>query len=168
MFSSETLLELLSYLQNNPDATIEKAKIYYAAEENHDEQIVKELSEYLNGNNLYFALHEDIVGRLGDCPNNVLVNVYNEFADDNRYEKIYDRAEFFDIMLEGEHPEAVAEMVFYGDYRPTDKWAMFDGSGNIQTTNYPEDEVDLSEVANWILKDYTRLEKFLYTDYDYE
>lgn len=168
MFSDETLLELLSYLQNNPDATIEKAKLYYASEEHHDEQIVNELSEYLNGSNLYFALQEDIVGRLGDCPNNVLVNVYNEFAADNKYEKIYNRDEFFDEILDGEHPEAIAHMVFYGDYRPTDKWAMFDNCGNIQTTDYPEDEMDLSEVANWILEDYTRLENFLYADYDYE
>lgn len=169
MFSSETLLELLSYLQNNPDdATIEKAKLYYEAEETRDEQIASELAEYLNSNNLYFALQENIVGRLGDCPNNVLVNVYNEFADANNYEKIFDRADFFEIMLGCEHPEEVANMVFYGNYRPTDKWAMFDGYGNIQTTDYPEDEMDLQEIANWLLEDYTRLENFLYTDDDYE
>lgn len=168
MFSPETLLELLSYLQKNPDATIEKAKLYYGSEENLDEQIVMELSEYLNGNNLYFALQENIVGRLGDCPNNVLVGVYNEYADANKYERIYNRDEFFDEILDGEHPEAIAQMVFYGSYRPTDKWAMFDGYGNIQTTDYPEDEMDLSEIANWLLEDYTRLENFLYTDDDYE
>ena len=162
--SPETLLELLHYLNDHKGATTGQAKRHYEAE--HDEHIVEELDEYLGGCDLYFALQDDIVGRLEDCPNNALVNVYNEYADANNYEKIYDRADFFEIMLGCEHPEAVANMVFYGDYRPNDKWAMFDGYGNIKTTNYPEDEMDLSEVANWILEDYNRLENFLYTDDD--
>ena len=166
MLSPETLLELLHYLNEHEGATTRQAKSHYETE--HDEQIVNELDEYVGDCDLYFALQENIVGRLGDCPNNALVNVYNEYADANNYEKIYDRADFFEIMLGCEHPEAVANMVFYGDYRPNDKWAVFDGYGNIKTTNYPEDEMDLSEVANWILEDYNRLENFLYTDDDYE
>ena len=167
--SPETMLELLRYITDSSDddehACVRHAKEYF---EDRDDQIMAELEAFNPEVSVYTVLLDSVELKLKYCPDNALVNIYNDYANDNCYEPIFEKGEFFETMLEGEHPEAIANMCFYGDYYPHSMWAMFDGCGNIKTFNRVDDEIDLHDLAGWILEDYTRLENFLYTDDDYE
>lgn len=78
--------------------------------------------------------------------------IANEYFDKTEYydDRIYDIDEFDEIMS-GMSPWDIAAKVFYGDFRPNDNYFKFDGYANLQSFDYISDEVDLEEIADYIV-----------------
>lgn len=81
-----------------------------------------------------------------------LFTIYNEYLDKTEYydDRIYDMEEF-DEMMDGMSPSDIALKIFYGDFRPNDHYFKFDGYDNLQSFDYISDEVDLEEIADYII-----------------
>ena len=78
--------------------------------------------------------------------------IVNEYFDKTNYydDRIYDMDEFDEIMS-GMSPSDIATKIFYGDFRPNDNYFKFDGYANLQSFDYISDEVDLEEIADYIV-----------------
>ena len=81
-----------------------------------------------------------------------LYTIVNEYFDKTNYydDRIYDMDEFNEIMS-GMSPSDIATKIFYGDFRPNDNYFRFDGYANLQSFDYISDEVDLEEIADYII-----------------
>ena len=81
-----------------------------------------------------------------------LYTIANEYFDKTEYydDRIYDMEEFDEIM-NGMSPSDIALKIFYGDFRPNDHYFKFDGCANFQSFDYISDEVDLEEIADYIV-----------------
>ena len=81
-----------------------------------------------------------------------LYTIVNEYFDKTNYydDRIYDMDEFDEIMS-GMSPSDIALKIFYGDFRPNDHYFKFDGCANFQSFDYISDEVDLEEIADYIV-----------------
>lgn len=81
-----------------------------------------------------------------------LYTIANEYFDKTEYydDRIYDMDEFDEIMS-GMSPSNIALKIFYGDFRPNDHYFKFDGCANLESFDYISDEVDLEEVADYIV-----------------
>ena len=78
--------------------------------------------------------------------------IANEYFDKTEYydDRIYDMDEFDEIMS-GMSPSDIATKIFYGDFRPNDNYFKFDGYANLESFDYISDEVDLEEIADYIV-----------------
>ena len=78
--------------------------------------------------------------------------IVNEYFDKTNYydDRIYDMDEFDEIMS-GMSPSDIATKIFYGDFRPNDNYFKFDGYANLESFDYISDEVDLEEIADYIV-----------------
>ena len=78
--------------------------------------------------------------------------IVNEYSDKTNYydDRIYDMDEFDEIMS-GMSPSDIATKIFYGDFRPNDNYFKFDGYANLESFDYISDEVDLEEIADYIV-----------------
>ena len=78
--------------------------------------------------------------------------IANEYSDKTNYydDRIYDMDEFDEIMS-GMSPSDIATKIFYGDFRPNDNYFKFDGYANLQSFDYISNEVDLEEIADYIV-----------------
>ena len=81
-----------------------------------------------------------------------LYTIVNEYFDKTEYydDRIYDMEEF-DEMMDDMLPSDIAIKIFYGDFRPNDNYFKFDGYDNLQSFDYISDEVDLEEIADYIV-----------------
>ena len=81
-----------------------------------------------------------------------LYTIANEYSDKTNYydDRIYDMDEFDEIMS-GMSPSDIATKIFYGDFRPNDNYFKFDGYANLESFDYISDEVDLEEIADYIV-----------------
>ena len=59
--------------------------------------------------------------------------------------------EEFDEIMDGISPWNIATKIFYGDFRPNDNYFRFDGYANLESFDYISDEVDLEEIADYII-----------------
>ena len=78
--------------------------------------------------------------------------IVNEYFDKTNYydDRIYDMDEFDEIMS-GMSPSEIATKIFYGDFRPNDNYFKFNGYANLESFDYISDEVDLEEIADYIV-----------------
>ena len=78
--------------------------------------------------------------------------IANEYFDKTNYydDRIYDMDEFDEIMS-GMSPSDIATKIFYGDFRPNDNYFKFNGYANLESFDYISDEVDLEEIADYIV-----------------
>ena len=81
-----------------------------------------------------------------------LYTIANEYFDKAEYydDRIYDMEEF-DEMMDDMLPSDIATKIFYGDFRPNDNYFKFDGYANLESFDYISDEVDLEEIADYIV-----------------
>ena len=95
---------------------------------------------------------EMIKDLLEDMSGSQLFMICNEYFDKTEYfdDRIYDMDEF-DEMMDGISPSDIATKIFYGDFRPNDNYFKFDGYDNLKSFDYISDEVDLEEVADYIV-----------------
>ena len=98
------------------------------------------------------ATTEMIKDLLENMSESQLYTIANEYFDKTNYydDRIYDMDEFDEIMS-GMSPSDIALKIFYGDFRPNDHYFKFDGCANLESFDYISDEVDLEEIANYIV-----------------
>lgn len=97
-------------------------------------------------------LREKIMEALSEQYNEDLVSLWNEYTDynndpDSRIYSMYD----FDDLLNGIDPFDIARMAIYGDFNPSHDWFWFNGYGNLDSSDYPSDKVDMDEIADMIV-----------------
>lgn len=101
----------------------------------------------MNNNRIFERVRQYIFNRYNTSE---LIEIHNHMVDtDGCGERhIYDMGEFEYIM--GDVPSmTLACMVFYGDFCPARSYFFFDGSGNLESTDFPE--FDYSEMARWLI-----------------
>ena len=81
-----------------------------------------------------------------------LYTIANEYFDKTGYydDRIYDMDEFDEIM-DGMSPWNIATKIFYEDFRPNYNCFRFYGYANLESFDYISDEVDLEEIADYIV-----------------
>lgn len=102
---------------------------------NYVKNNIKAVEEYLNG---LTALD--------------LVDVWNEYTreHDSDREIFSNDEDFFNTYFDNRVMDAV-RAIFYGDYNYSHEFVMFNGYANLETTNSPEDWIDISELAQAII-----------------
>ena len=87
-----------------------------------------------------------------------LVSVWNAYCDySNQMDYIIYPMDEFDEITNGLDNWQVARACFYGNFKPFDNWFWFDGYANICSSDFPQGDIYLEEVASAILE---RFEEF--------
>ena len=117
-----------------------------------------------NSNTLNTTLLNQVISELKQTDTNQVVTIYNDYADQNSYEHIYDNDELTLDDIFTSHFDAIRS-AFYGDYNPSHAYFTFNGYGNLQSFEYLDDDnspIDIEELAQWIV------DNELFNDYDIE
>lgn len=86
------------------------------------------------------------------------INLWNEYcAEANYNEDEIHHMDDFDEVLSGYSPWEVARAAFYGgDFCPAHDWFWFNAYGNLQSTDWPNDDenspFDAEVLADWIVE----------------
>lgn len=85
--------------------------------------------------------------------------LYKEYMNQAQLydDEIFDMEEFDDIMS-GSTPTDIAQKIFYGNFRPNDNYFRFDGYANLESIDWLKDEIDLDEIADYIIDNENSLE----------
>lgn len=97
-------------------------------------------------------LRDELMSLIDDMDDRDVIYIWNEYCRNinDDISEIYDMDEF-DEIADGQSPSDIARSIFYGDFRPNDKFFGFNGYGNYVSFNYltddnaryyPEDMVD--------------------------
>lgn len=78
------------------------------------------------------------------------VSLYNDYADYNGYDRIFGMDDL-DDMLSGLTPSEILNKAYYGDFKPSNDYFMFNGYENLVSTDYPEDHwFSADELADYV------------------
>ncbi len=96
---------------------------------------------------------EAVVEHLEELSTSDLVGIHNTYCQEiGAGDEIYDNdEEFFDVYFSGDVMGAV-RAVSFGEYNYSDDYIKFNGYGNLETTNNPEEWITISEIAEYILE----------------
>lgn len=89
---------------------------------------------------------------LGDMPTNCLVEVYNEFAEENYYEMVIDLfcIDFNELFLD---PNEAVKLTNHKDFDDRHRFAFFNGLGYLESFNNVETSpIDTDALALWIVE----------------
>lgn len=92
---------------------------------------------------------EAIKDYLNDLSSSELVSIHNEYCNNNNMDDtIYSNdEEFFSTFFDNDVIKAV-RAASYGEYKFSDEWVMFNGYANLESFDYPNDRIDITELAN--------------------
>ena len=103
-----------------------------------------------------------VIEQLEEYDTEAMVNIYNQYADAMRYERINDNDEHIINDLYSSPYDALLA-ASYGDYNPNHDYFTFDGYNNLSSFNFTDDDncpIDIGEIAEWINNNE------LYNDFD--
>ena len=99
-----------------------------------------------------------------------LKQIWNDYCDTYCGDDfVYDMDEFDDIMSNST-PTDIADRIFYGDFKPCHKYFKFNVYANLVSSDYLEDLIHISDLAEYIYNnqdeqsDYTELDEFLHEE----
>ena len=94
---------------------------------------------------------EQIKEFLQDLDDEELKQIWNDYCDVNSYSDdfVYDMEEFDDIMSNST-PSDIANRIFYGDFKPCHEYFSFNGYENLVSSDYLEDLIHISDLAEYI------------------
>ena len=99
---------------------------------------------------LKMKIIEDIKTFLINLDNDTLKKLWNNYCNDNSYDDyIYDMDEFDDIM-DGCNPSDIASKCYYGSFNPNNDYFVFDGCGNLRSTNFVDSFISIDDLAQHI------------------
>lgn len=100
------------------------------------------------------TLYERILDALKDIDRDELCYIWARYCDEaNRPDdQIYSMDDFEEMFALTNNFELV-RMCFYGNFNPSDNYFKFNGYGNLDSTDFPADWMDLEEVAALIIRD---------------
>ena len=92
---------------------------------------------------------EEVLEMLRDMNDSDLVAVHNEYCDKVSYydDRIYDMHEINDLLYGRSPLEIITDA---RDVDVNDSYIRYDGYGNLESTDYPQDWMDLDEIADYI------------------
>ena len=104
---------------------------------------------------------EEVLEMLRDMNDSDLVAVHNEYCDKVGYtdDEIFSMDKINE-WLAGKDPDEILRMAFYGDFRPCDEYFRFNGYANLVSTDYPDEWIDIDEIADYIVEN----DEALYND----
>ena len=98
-------------------------------------------------------LEANITEYLESLRSSELLSIHSEFCSAANY---YDNEVFnmdnFEEIVSGWKPLELAQRIFYGDFNPNRNYFYFNGYGNLVSTDYPEDLIDISEIVSYIVE----------------
>ena len=102
---------------------------------------------------------EEVLEMLRDMNDSNLVAVHNEYCDKVSYydDRIYDMYEINDLLYGRSPLEIITDA---RDVDANDSYIRYDGYGNLESTDYPQDWMDLDEIADYIVEN----DEALYND----
>ena len=94
-------------------------------------------------------MRDEVLEMLRDMNDNDLVAVHNEYCDKVSYydDRIYDMYEINDLLYGRSPLEIITDA---RDVDANDSYIRYDGYGNLESTDYPQDWMDLDEIADYI------------------
>ena len=98
---------------------------------------------------------EEVLEMLRDMDDYELVAIHNEYCDEVNYvdDRIYSMGEFDELYcMDGKSPLDVIRDAFNGSFNPNDDWFRWNGYGNLESTDRPEDWMDLDDIADYIVE----------------
>lgn len=96
--------------------------------------------------------YEQIMETLESMGTKELVEVHNKYCDayNDMDNIIYENDDYFLETYFMERPAELARSIQYGDYRYSDDYVQFNGYGNLESFDYTDGHVFLSDIANYI------------------
>lgn len=98
-------------------------------------------------------LEANITEYLESLSSSALLSIHSEFCSAANY---YDNEVFsmddFDEIASGWKPLELAQRIFYGSFNPNDDYFYFNGYGNLESTSYPADLVDIQAIVDYIVE----------------
>lgn len=98
---------------------------------------------------------QHVIDELNQFATSDLIEIYNEYAEQNSYERIYDNDDLIlDDMFTSNYDAIRA--AFYGDYNPSHAYFTFNGYANLQSFEYLDSEhcpIDIEELAQWLINE---------------
>lgn len=96
--------------------------------------------------------YEQIMETLESMGTKELVEVHNKYCDayNDMDNIIYENDDYFLETYFMERPAELARAIQYGDYRYCDDYVQFNGYGNLDSFNYTDGHVFLSDIANYV------------------
>lgn len=89
---------------------------------------------------------------LEEMSDSELLGIFNIYCDNvNVYSEGVYSMEDFDELMSGWKPWEIARSCFYGDFRPCDKYFSFNGYGNLISFDHINDEINIYEIAEYIV-----------------
>ena len=94
---------------------------------------------------------EEVLEMLRDMNDSNLVAVHNEYCDKVRYydDRIYDMYEINDLLYGRSPLEIITDA---RDVDANDNYIRYNGYGNLESTDCPDDWMDLDEIADYIVE----------------
>ena len=102
-------------------------------------------------------MKEEVLEMLRDMNDSDLVAVHNEYCDKVHYydDRIYDMYEINDLLYGRSPLEIITDA---RDVDANDNYIRYDGYGNLESTDFPEDWMELDEIADYIAENDDALE----------
>ena len=96
-------------------------------------------------------MRDEVLEMLRDMNDNDLVAVHNEYCEKVRYDddRIYYMEELNELMYGMKPLDILREA---RDVDTNDDWIRWNGYGNLESTDCPEDWMDLDEIADYIVE----------------
>lgn len=80
------------------------------------------------------------------------LSLWNEYCGLNNLDDDYIcYMEDFDEIMEGKEPWEVARCCYFGDFNPTHEYFWFNAYGNLESTDYLGDVIDIDEIVDYII-----------------
>lgn len=105
-----------------------------------------------------------VTNQLNDYDTEAMVNIYNQYADANSYEHIYDNDEIT-INSMYDSPWTAVSLTNHDGYKDHQDYFTYNGYGHMISFDYLTDDncpIDIDELAQWIVNNE------LYSDFDIE
>ena len=110
------------------------------------------------------TLQAQVINQLEGMQDTAIINIYQAYADENRYKDIHDLSQDTINDLFESAWDAVAKSNHKG-FNDNDSYFVFNGYGLMSSFNYLTDDncpIDISELAQWIIDNES------YSEYDIE
>lgn len=92
-----------------------------------------------------------IIEILEDMSDDDLFSIWNEYANENGYNNIYNMEEF-DEICDSMTASDIARRCFYGKFNPNDNYFIFNGYANFESSDYLEDFIDFDDLADYCIR----------------
>ena len=81
-----------------------------------------------------------------------LIMAWNEYQSNVRGDGEMFPMDWFDDILQDKDPWEIARMCFYGKFCPAHDYFWFNGYGNLESSDYPMDNIYIDDMIDYIIE----------------